>query len=112
MKRILIYLFTLLLFPALIQAQVPQKMSYQAIIRNNNNELVKSTMIRIKISLLKDSIDGRTFYSEIHTPATDENGLISIAIGGGIGFYNIDWSAGPYFIDRKTSCRERVSVLV
>lgn len=97
MKKILISIAALL-FSMWVWPQVPEKMSYQAIVRNSNNELIKNTPIGLKISLVQDSVNGRTFYSETHTPATDENGLISVAIGGGIGFYNIDWSAGPYFI--------------
>lgn len=97
MKKIFISLF-ISVFTLSAWTQVPEKMSYQAIVRNNENELIKNTQVGMKVSLVQDSINGRTFYSERHYPITDANGLISLAFGGGTGFYNIDWSAGSYFV--------------
>jgi hypothetical protein len=36
-------------------AQVPQKMSYQAVIRNSNNQLVTKQVVGMKISVLQGS---------------------------------------------------------
>jgi len=85
-----------------LYAQVPQKLSYQAVIRNNNNNLVVNQTIGIQISILKGAINGPAVYVEKHTPITNANGLISIEIGNGTvisgSFVNINWADGPYFI--------------
>ena len=81
---------------------VPQKMSYQAVVRNSSNVLVTNQPVGIKISILQYTATGTVVYAETQTPTTNANGLISIAIGTGAvitgAFSTIDWSAGPYFI--------------
>src|SRR5271155_259545 len=82
-------------------AQAPQKMSYQAVIRNSSNVLVASTPVGIKISILQGSTDGNPVYVETQTVSTDVNGLATLAIGEGKvvsgNFANIDWSNGSYY---------------
>ncbi|MDN5356290.1 MAG: hypothetical protein PWQ43_1232, partial [Rikenellaceae bacterium] len=92
---------TLYLFPA--YAQSPEKMSYQAVIRNSSDALVTNTQIGMEINIRQGSVSGTIVYSETQTPTTNANGLVSIEIGGGTGFNTIDWSAGPYFIETKTA---------
>ncbi len=101
MKK-LFTLFTTLLVTVAIWAQSPQKMSYQAVIRNSTNALVINTPIGMKISILQGSASGTAVYSEIQTPTTNANGLISIEIGGGVGFDAIDWPTGSFFIMTET----------
>ncbi len=79
-------------------AQSPEKMSYQAVVRNSSNALVINTQVGMRISILQGSASGTAIYSETQTPTTNANGLVSIEIGGAKGFEDIDWSAGPYFI--------------
>ena len=83
-------------------AQVPQKMSYQAIIRDANNSLVVNQKVGMKISILQGSVTGTEVYSELQTPSTNANGLISIQFGGGEGFSTIDWSLSSYYIQTET----------
>jgi hypothetical protein len=110
--RILTSLLTIILisgfvlFPGNITAQAPEKMSYQAVIRNTSNELVKSTSVGMKISILQGSESGTALYVETHTTSTNPNGLVTIEIGGGTPvtgtFSGIDWSTGTYFIKTET----------
>lgn len=87
-------------------AQVPQKMSYQSVIRNTEGNLVVNTAIGIQISILKDTPTGQAVYVETMTNTTNENGLLSIEIGGGTpvtgNFSQIDWSTGTYFVKTET----------
>ncbi len=84
-------------------AQAPEKMSYQAVIRNSSDVLVTNTQIGMEINIRQGSPTGTIVYSETQTPTTNANGLVSIEIGGGAGFNTIDWSTGPYFIETKTA---------
>ncbi len=85
---------------------VPQKMSYQAVIRNNSNALVTNQPIGMKISILQYSATGTAVYAETQTPTSNANGLITIEIGTGTvvtgTFSTIEWSSGPYFIKTET----------
>ena len=101
--HLLIIALAHLLINTSIFAQAPQKMSYQAVIRNSGGVLVTSTSVGMKISIIQASF---TVYSETQTASTNVNGLVSLEIGGGTvvlgSFAAIDWANGPYFIKTET----------
>ena len=105
MKKIYMLVSGLLL-SASLWAQAPQSFSYQAVVRGANNILVTNKTVGMKICLLQGSENGTVTYAETHTPAANDNGLISITIGNGKVekgvFSTIDWSKGPYFIKTET----------
>jgi uncharacterized protein (TIGR02145 family) len=107
MKKIFTVLSAVLI-SASLWAQAPQSFSYQSVIRGTNNVLVVNKPIGMKISLLQGSENGNTVYVETHTPTSNDNGLVSIAIGGGTkdasskAFKSIDWANGPYFVKTET----------
>jgi hypothetical protein len=105
MKRIITLAILLLSFAYGI-AQSPQKMSFQAVVRNNTNTLLSNQPVGLKMSILQGSATGTVVYSESQTATTNTNGLVSIQIGSGSvlsgNFSTIDWSNGPYFIQTET----------
>lgn len=86
-------------------AQAPQKMSYQAVVRDASNLLVSNVTIGMQVSILQGSTSGSSVYTETQQPLSNDNGLVSIEIGTGTlvsgDFTTIDWSNGPYFIETK-----------
>jgi hypothetical protein len=105
MKKVIILAASFLLTLGAF-AQAPQKMSYQAVIRNSSNNLVTGTAVGMKISILQGSPNGAAVYVETQASNTNTNGLVSFEIGGGTvlsgTFSTIDWSDGPYFIQTET----------
>ena len=100
-------LFTASMFlPQLLSAQSPDKMSYQAVIRDSSLELITNTAIGMQISILQGSASGTAVYVETQNPTTNANGLASIEIGTGTvqtgNLATIDWANGPYFIKTET----------
>ena len=95
-----------LLVTHLLFAQAPNKMSYQAVIRNSSNALVTNSAVGMRISILQTSATGTAVYVETQNPTTNANGLASLEIGGGTAvsgnFANINWASGPYFIKTET----------
>ena len=86
-------------------AQAPEKLSYQAVIRDAGNTIVSNQAVGMQISVLQTTATGTAVYVETQTPTTNENGLVSIEVGTGStsdDFSAIDWSAGPYFIKTET----------
>jgi len=87
-------------------AQAPEKMSYQAVIRNSGDALVTNQAVGMRISILQGSASGAPVYVETQTPTTNINGLVSLEIGTGTPvtgtFAGIDWATGPYFIKTET----------
>jgi len=109
MKKSIIQLIAMLIITLAFQAivpslfaQAPQKMSYQAVIRNSSNQLVVNKSVGMRISILKGSEAETVVYTETQSATTNGNGLVSIEIGGGTGFDTIDWANGPYFIKTET----------
>ena len=105
MKR-LYSLLTAVILTVSVFAQIPEKMSYQAVVRDASNALVTNHEVSMQISILQGSVSGPAVYVETQTPVTNVNGLISIEIGSGTvvsGVFNkVDWSNGPYFIKTET----------
>jgi len=89
-----------------VLAQAPQKLSYQAVIRNSSNLLVLNQSVGMRISLLQGSASGTAVYVETQTPTTNTNGLVSLEIGGGTvvsgTFSSINWASGSYFVKTET----------
>ena len=105
MKKIITLCATILM-TANVFAQAPEKMSYQAVVRDGNNNLVSSTAVGMQISILQGSPTGSAVYVETQTPTSNADGLVSLEIGDGSvvsgDFSTIDWANGPYFIKTET----------
>lgn len=105
MKKIITFLATVLLCAG-VYAQAPQKMSYQAVIRNSSNALVTNAAVGMRLSVLQGSAAGTAVYVETQQPATNANGLVSLEIGSGTvvsgTFASINWGNGPFFIKTET----------
>ena len=102
MKKSLLFLFVLMLSAAALFAQAPQKMSYQAVVRNANNTLVANQNVSARITILQGSVSGTPVYVEIHNATTNANGLLTLEVGGGNtvtgSLATVDWANGPFFL--------------
>ena len=69
--------------------------------RNADGLVLKSSDLGIRISVLKNSKEGISIYTESHTTSSNKNGLVTLLIGEGTSsdsFSAIDWSTGQYFL--------------
>lgn len=89
----------------IINGQVPDKLSYQALIRDADGSLIANSEIAFKVRILEKSINGTITYEELHNANTNQNGLVTLQIGTGTSlqsdFSEIDWSNGPYFMETQ-----------
>lgn len=101
MKWLLIGILSLL---SLVKSfsQTPEKLSYQAIVRDSDNNLVIASDVAIKIDILSNSPEGNSLYQETHYTTTNENGLVTLEIGTGTiawgRFDTIQWGEDLHFI--------------
>jgi hypothetical protein len=89
-----------------VRAQAPQKMSYQAVVRDASSNLISNQSVGVQISVLQGSVMGTPVYVETHTASTNANGLVSLEVGDGSvvsgTFAAIDWSTGAYYLKTET----------
>ncbi len=103
MKKALSVLSSLFLILTL-SAQSPEKMSYQAVIRDAGGNLITTHSVGMRISILHGTTP---VYVETHATSTNTNGLVTVEVGNGnfvsgIPFSTIDWSGGSYSIKTET----------
>lgn len=105
MKKILLTV-GMMLGSFLAYAQVPEKMSYQAIMRNGSGQILSNQAVAVRVSVLQGSPAGAAVYSERLTGNTNVNGLVTLEIGTGTvltGTFNtINWSTGNYYLKTET----------
>jgi hypothetical protein len=95
----LLIAFAILAMP-LAQAQPPQRINYQAVIRNNSNQLITNQQVSIMISILQGT-EMNTVYVEVHATTTNANGLVTFEIGSGAttdDFAAIEWGTDQHYI--------------
>ena len=106
MKKFYIFAVFMMLCATTLFAQVPQRFSYQAVVRNANNGLVSNTRVGVRVSILQGSENGSVVYSETHIVNSNAHGLITLNIGGGSVeqgiFESIDWASAPFFLKTET----------
>ncbi len=99
MKKFL-YTLSLLLVAAAAMAQVPQGINYQAVLRDPSGNSVTNQTVNVRISILAGLPPA--VYTETHTLATNDYGLVNMVIGQGTPqsgvFADIDWANGPYSV--------------
>lgn len=109
MKKLFLFL-TLLFLTKFVFAQIPETISYQAIIRDLNGALVSQRDMEVELSILQGSESGTEVYRENHFKKSNSNGLVTLNIGSGQAMYNsfssIDWSQGHYFIETSVKFEE------
>ena len=92
----------MILTVAAVFAQVPQKFSYQAVVRNANNQLMANAGVGVRVSVVQGSIFGPSVFVETHNVTTNANGLLTLEVGDGTALQgsmsDINWGNGPYFL--------------
>jgi len=93
-KGILFGILGLLTLTSLGHAQVPDAFSYQAVVRSNENELLKNQTVTVKATILRND---EVIFTQTQTVITNENGLLTLNLGNE-SFQEINWLDGPLFI--------------
>ncbi|MFP4025992.1 MAG: tail fiber domain-containing protein [Thiohalospira sp.] len=102
MKKLALIILAIVCFGTTLFAQVPDAFKYQAVLRNSDGEIISGQEVSLKISILTESSTGDIVYSEEHSAATNDLGIVSLNIGGGTvlsgNFQSIAWGEGDKFL--------------
>ena len=76
-------------------AQVPQSMTYQAVVRDAAGNPVASTSVGVRFTLLQGNELGPTVWGQSGSARTDAAGLFTFVL---TDMQSVDWELGPYFL--------------
>jgi hypothetical protein len=100
--RLYFLLITFLLSITGLQAQIPHKFNYQAVVRNNAGTIVADQAVSMRFSIRDASASGAIQYQETHAATTNNFGLVNLQVGGGTvtngSFAAITWGASAKFL--------------
>ena len=86
-----------------VSAQAPEGINYQAVVRDLAGVTITNSPIGLKLTLRQSSATGTIVYDESFSPFSNDFGLVNVVFGEGTvisgTFSNVDWSAGPYYIE-------------
>lgn len=97
-------------FFSLAQTNIPQLVSFSAVVRDANNQLLVNTPVSIRLSFKQGGANGPLVYCALHQDSTNSNGFISIqlnreVLGTGCNgapstaFENIPWQNGGFWME-------------
>ena len=101
MKNILL---TLLVCFSLMNsnAQAPQGIPYQSVIRNGSGALLINQAVHVRFSIHDSTMLGTIVYQETHTSTTSNLGMVTLSIGQGTPstgmFSSINWGVNSKFM--------------
>jgi hypothetical protein len=102
MKKIFLFA-TALLFTALLSAQAPQEMNYQAVVRDNSgNALANNTPVKLRFTIHDGSQSGTAVYTETINTSTNQFGLVNVQIGSTQNLGVVSWGSAAKYLQVET----------
>ncbi|RMG77922.1 MAG: hypothetical protein D6714_19055 [Bacteroidetes bacterium] len=105
MKKHLLLNAFFVFFSFALMAQVPQAICYQAAAKDPTGADLVSQMIQVRVSIIKNTINGVPEWQETHLVSTDAFGMFTINIGEGTyvagnqtNFSDIEWGTGTFWL--------------
>jgi hypothetical protein len=85
-----------------LQAQAPQTINYQAVVRDAGGVVVVNRSVTFRLSILTGGSTGTPQYIETHSAVTNAFGLVTLNIGGGTivsgAMSSVTWATGSKFL--------------
>jgi len=113
-RKVMVVLLVLLTFG--VTAQVPQKIAYQAVVRNADGTVIANESVTLQVNFRKAATNGEVIYSELHNVTTTPQGLITVQLGAGTvasgSFADIPWNESIYLemLVKRTTETEFISM--
>ena len=89
----------------IVQAQTPEGMNYQAVVRDASGLAIPNQIIGLRATILAQP-STTVVFQESHTVNTNDFGLMNLVIGGGTisqgSLSSIDWGNGTYWLQTET----------
>lgn len=103
MRKLILSMVVVALSAITVFAQVPEKLNYQGVARDNAGNVLATQSIGLQIKLHSGSGSGPVVYTETHTVTTNAFGLFNVQIGSGANpsgtIAAINWGGDSYFVE-------------
>jgi uncharacterized protein (TIGR02145 family) len=87
-----------LLISAILFAQAPALIPYQAIARNAAGEPLASSTLNARFTIHDGSATGTNVWQELQTVSTSALGLFTVQLGSSVTLTNVNWANGSKFM--------------
>ena len=106
MKKLTSIAAALLLSVATFAQVPPQGFSYQAVLRDAQNNIIANQSVTVEITILQgaNEIDALPVYNETHFTKTNPNGMLTLTVGKGEttgSFISINWGKNNCYMRTK-----------
>jgi len=106
MKRTLLTILSVLFYTITFTQSVPQGINYQAVARDASGAVLMNQALTIQFSVISDITTSAVSWQETHSVSTNDYGLYTAIIGGGIStsagfsatFDVVDWGASNHLL--------------
>ena len=93
-KLHLIFLWTVFSGIWKVNAQVPQMLNYQAVVRDAAGQILAGQKVSLRFTLHDGNPDGPVVYQETQPAATNQLGLVNLKIGEIKSLQKVNWECG------------------
>ncbi|MFM9006078.1 MAG: hypothetical protein ACKOSR_11340 [Flavobacteriales bacterium] len=87
-----------MLISAMLTAQAPALIPYQAIARNAAGEPLVSSTLNARFTIHDGTATGTSVWQELQTVSTSELGLFTVQLGSSVSLANVNWANGAKFM--------------
>ena len=87
-----------LLLSAILFAQTPALIPYQAIARNAAGEPLSSSTLNARFTIHDLTATGTSVWQELQTVSTSALGLFTVQLGSSVSLSSVNWSSGAKFM--------------
>jgi len=87
-----------LLISAMLFAQAPALIPYQAIARNAAGEPLASSTLNARFTIHDGTATGTSLWQELQTVSTSALGLFTVQLGSSVSLANVNWANGAKFM--------------
>jgi len=102
-KQLLVLAVMVLSITNFIQAQAPEVMNYQAIVRNNNGQPVPGgTLVNVRFTIHDLTANGTLVFTQTVHDTANQFGLVTAQIGSSGNLATVNWGTGPKFLQVET----------
>lgn len=103
MKKIFYSVLYLLVLTNAVLAQSPQRMNYQAVVRNNAGTPVINTPVSLRFTIHDGSATGTAVFTETQIDTTNQFGLVNVEIGALNNLAIVSWGLGAKYLQVEVS---------